>query len=718
MMNRICGMTSSKTAVAALLCCVSALVTGCSTTQFGGPDTIPVTGAAIQGTVHGGQNPIIGASVQLWTVGTGGYGSAAATLGSAVTTIGPGGTFTLGAYSCPSGSTQTYITAQGGNPGLGTGTNSNIMLAAALGSCGNLSPSTNIVINEVSTAAAAFALGQYFTPAVGGLSSADRFGAPNTTQAQAGIANAMLTVNNLVTLATGNAVTTATLTSGANSVTVTPESAKLYSIANILSTCVNSAGGTTGCGTLFSDVTPSGGAAPTDTLQAAVYMSLNPTSANTTAYPTNLAAICALVTATPAFSSTGGCPGTVPTDWTVGIKYTDSATTFLVKPLSVAVDGIGNVWVLSNNSGLGGLAEMSPTGTPLANPGTLDVLVSGTNTSFIFTGTSTNPRNLAIDTANNVWFTQSSSAVDTNGVHANGAVFEYMTNGNSTGYSTGKSGYGIAIDGSNNVFVSQQSASAVYELYEFPGGNLTEPIGYPIATATPGVAGTSGSNSFIAPEYMAFDPTGNLWMTGGVAGSTFTVELTNLASASTIVAGCGGTYPCALTTSTSSNTYNKVSLGSITGAFSLSADTSSIFIADATTGNSVSVVPYASPSSETNIGSTTSFTLPHYAATDGAGNVWISNTNSTPSGGTPGGSISELSSSGAILSPITPNASVTNPGYVHTGFTNGSGIAVDPSGNVWAADSGNSVFELVGAAAPTVTPIALALKNGSVAAKP
>src|ERR1035438_2895232 len=143
MMNRICGMTSSKTAVAALLCCVSALVTGCSTTQFGGPDTIPVTGAAIQGTVHGGQNPIIGASVQLWTVGTGGYGSAAATLGSAVTTIGPGGTFTLGAYSCPSGSTQTYITAQGGNPGLGTGTNSNIMLAAALGSCGNLSPSTN-----------------------------------------------------------------------------------------------------------------------------------------------------------------------------------------------------------------------------------------------------------------------------------------------------------------------------------------------------------------------------------------------------------------------------------------------------------------------------------------------------------------------------------------------------------------------------------------------
>jgi hypothetical protein len=145
-----------------------------------------------------------------------------------------------------------------------------------------------------------------------------------------------------------------------------------------------------------------------------------------------------------------------------------------------------------------------------------------------------------------------------------------------------------------------------------------------------------------------------------------------------------------------------------------------MFIADATTGNSVSVVPYATPNSASNIGTTTSFTLPHYAATDGAGNVWVSNTNTTPTGTNPtaGGSISELSGAGAILSPITPDITVTNPGYVHTGFTNGSGIAVDPSGNVWAADSGNSVFELVGAAAPTVTPISLALKNGAVAAKP
>jgi hypothetical protein len=151
-MNRICGMTSSKAAVAALLCCVSALVTGCSTTsQFiGPPDNSPVTGAAIEGVVHGGQNPVIGASVQLWAVGASNYGSTATALGSSVPTVGPGGTFTLGTYTCPTapsngnGNTYVYITASGGDPGLGTGTNSNIMLAAALGSAGTSAPARTL----------------------------------------------------------------------------------------------------------------------------------------------------------------------------------------------------------------------------------------------------------------------------------------------------------------------------------------------------------------------------------------------------------------------------------------------------------------------------------------------------------------------------------------------------------------------------------------------
>ena len=61
-----------------------------------------------------------------------------------------------------------------------------------------------------------------------------------------GLTNAFATANNLVNVATGQAVTSATLNGSGTgtglSITATPESAKLNTIANILSACVNSDG--------------------------------------------------------------------------------------------------------------------------------------------------------------------------------------------------------------------------------------------------------------------------------------------------------------------------------------------------------------------------------------------------------------------------------------------------------------------------------------------
>jgi DNA-binding beta-propeller fold protein YncE len=83
--------------------------------------------------------------------------------------------------------------------------------------------------------------------------------------------------------------------------------------------------------------------------------------------------------------------------------------------------------------------------------------------------------------------------------------------------------------------------------------------------------------------------------------------------------------------------------------------------------------------------------------------------------------VSEFSSTGTVLSPTPVSPAITPVGFVHAGLTSAQGIAIDPSGNVWVANnvaSTGGVFEIVGAAAPTVTPIALALKNGAVGAKP
>src|SRR5438445_4103263 len=74
--------------------------------------------------VHGGQQPVSGATLQLYAVGTTGDGSAATALLTQAVTSDANGNFDItGAYTCPSASTLVYITATGGNPGLSPGTN-------------------------------------------------------------------------------------------------------------------------------------------------------------------------------------------------------------------------------------------------------------------------------------------------------------------------------------------------------------------------------------------------------------------------------------------------------------------------------------------------------------------------------------------------------------------------------------------------------------------
>src|ERR1700722_12929504 len=112
---------------------LSAGLTGC-TANFGdiatsGPAPVTADGAAIRGQVHGGNSPVVGATIQLYGVGTTGYGSAATPLLTSTVTTDANGGFSLGTtgsfkYSCPS-SDLVYLTSAGGNPGLGGGTGNN-----------------------------------------------------------------------------------------------------------------------------------------------------------------------------------------------------------------------------------------------------------------------------------------------------------------------------------------------------------------------------------------------------------------------------------------------------------------------------------------------------------------------------------------------------------------------------------------------------------------
>ena len=65
-------------ATLAIVFCLPLVLTGCELASSNAPTADP--GLAIQGSVHGGQQPIVGARVYLLAAGTGGYGGQSSSL--------------------------------------------------------------------------------------------------------------------------------------------------------------------------------------------------------------------------------------------------------------------------------------------------------------------------------------------------------------------------------------------------------------------------------------------------------------------------------------------------------------------------------------------------------------------------------------------------------------------------------------------------------------
>jgi trimeric autotransporter adhesin len=255
---------------------LSFLLFSCGTQQSSPHLTIP---ANEQGLVHGGQQPVTGATIQLYAVGTTGDGSASTPLLSPAPISDANGAFSIsGTYTCPSPSSLVYIVATGGNPGLASGTNNAALsMMAALGPCGSLSSSTFIFIDELTTVAAVYSLAPFMTSASAiGSSPEDAFA----------LTAAFALAAQLVNTSTGASPGT-----GIPSGTSVPVE-QINTIGNILSACVNSAGGTAGdnstCGNLCSLTSPTGITPATDTITATLHLANDPTL--------NTAALYALIT--------------------------------------------------------------------------------------------------------------------------------------------------------------------------------------------------------------------------------------------------------------------------------------------------------------------------------------------------------------------------------------------------------------------------------------
>jgi hypothetical protein len=670
-----------------LLFCLPLLLAGCSLTPTATPSSSP--GAAISGRVHGGQQPISGAQVYLFAANTTGYGgngiaptslnvsvsllqnvsgttvldtSGGPTNGDYYVTTDANGAFSLsGDYTCTPGQ-QVYIYALGGNPGLTAGTDNTLAgLLAVLGNCpsaDNFAAVSFVLVNEVTTVAAAYAMAPFASDALHVSSS-------GTPLALAGITNAFANAANLATLSGGGAPTYTPGTNPATGYGIVPQMS-INTIADILASCINTDGTSTSgtnCNKIVTNAMSAGssGTAPSDTATAAINIAHNPGK--------NVSTLLSTVPATGApFVPSYHTNESYFDDFTLGIQFDANS---LGQSSGIAIDASGNVWIGDNyyvvSSGTG-LTELTSLGVPVTATG--------------YTGGGLDvPEGIAIDSTEHVWLTNG-MPTDT------GGVSEFTNTGSpvsSTAYANGggnasNTPRGIAFDQSGNAWIVNSSANSLIELSTADAAVGTSPF------SGGGLAG---------PLNIAIDGLGDAWVTNQSYNSSTNSTTSAISEFST------SGSPLSSATGFTGNTNLPSGIAIDSGG--------NIWIANQ--GNSSVTKLANSGASLSGTGGFTGGGLvgPSGIAIDGAGNVWVSNT--------AGYSITELSSSGSAISPTSGYGNLNSGGFLDAPGP----IAIDGSGDVWAVnrvltngsrypDSGNYyIIEFIGAAAPVITPLSAGL---------
>jgi hypothetical protein len=648
----------SLCAIVLILCAVG--FSGCSSkpvmTTTSSTPTNQVNGTALNGRVHGGQQPIVGAKVYLYAVDATGYGQASDSLLKSpgyVTTDGSGNFSITGDYTCPGASAQVYLYSNGGDPTPGV-PNAAAGLLAGLGSCGTLSSQGAaypfIYMNEVSTIATAYALAGYATDST-------HISSSGTTLALTGVANAFAAIPNLETLSTGMALATTPASGGS-----VPQG-RINTLANILAACINSSGPLSGpCTTLLSNALSGGttGTQPTDTATAAINIAHNPIA--------NLANLFALQTATsPFIPDLSAAPG----DFTISIVISGGSGSEFGWPEYPAIDASGNVWVTNGQAYCcinGEVAEFNNTGVNI-------------NTIQYFGFGMAYPMGIAIDASGNAWTANLSGSVAE--ISSSGTVLSPVSISGS-GWKAGGlvNGYGIAIDANGNVWAGDSQGGDGNPQLNNPHSNGHGTALVEFSSSGSALSGASGftGGGINGPLGVAVDIAGNIWTANS---GTWTISEFN-GSTGAAISPSGGYTGGGL------NDPYTIAVGNGPLIWTANENNSSwSLFSDTGTADSGS-------SGYSGDGVSNPFSL----ALDGAGNLWI------PSGN---GTVEEFGSGG----PISGSSGYSD------GYTGAYvGIAVDGSGNVWivrpngtGGASTGSLTEFVGAATPVVTPIVANLKT-------
>jgi sugar lactone lactonase YvrE len=355
-----------------------------------------------------------------------------------------------------------------------------------------------------------------------------------------------------------------------------------------------------------------------------------------------------------------------PNDFSLGLVFTGGGINLTN---GMAVDAMGNLWSTNDSYYL---TEISSAGAFLSGP---NGYVTDAYT----------PGPIAIDLSGNVWIGNG-----THTINGPGSIVELSSDGtvvsgaNGYGYGLLRTPQGLAIDANNNIWVTDTASDNVAEF-----SNSGK-----VLSGTKGFTGGGISN----PYQLAMTPSGNVWVTNSTTPSIS--ELSSSGSPLTSSTGVIGTdfVGGASIAMDHQNSVWVAAVGPKAQIAKVSADGAII----SGSGYATTAMQGVNPAGVT-------------VAIDGDENAW------TPSGSP---TVIELSNTGEILSGSHGYGGGIAPATQY--------LAIDGSGDIWVSSAtytppatrgGVGIYtfritEMIGVAAPVVTPIAAAVKLNMLGSRP
>ena len=616
----------------ASLSTLSLVLTGCHLGAFSISSTASSTLPQIAGHVHGGQQPVSGATIQLYAANTTASQGASTALISATVLTDANGNFSLaGDYTCPSPGALVYSVAIGGNPGLpGAVNNGNLALMTLIGTCSSITSSTFITINELTTVAAVQSVAPFMRDYA-------HIGASALNVA--GLTTAFSSATTLVNPNTGQLA-------APSATGVTLPTTLANTLADILAACINSSGGASGsstpCGNLLQYTSTS-----TNTIAALLSIVRAPA--------TNVASLYGLITSAAPFQPV--LPS-VPTSFAgnLSLALNSSQPNYTGGP--IVVDSQFHVWLLQPY--LGTLTQYD------SNLNLLHSYSDG------FVGTASLGA-MALDPSNNLWLSTPASLLEfgsDGSLKSPAEGYPFPDNGKTT-FVFGD----FAIDSFGNIWhVAYRDSDLAWCVVEYSGaGTIISPL----------PTGYCGSKTYVTAQVpgIVADASGNVYLLFGPNNSGPDVAIEVFAQ--------NGSY-----TDIPGKTPLSASYGYSTGqsdplfqtgifdplfqniwTFGLKEDD------NLSLNGSLNFTVASAPSfpSPPLFGAL----APQGNAVDGGGNLWIA---------TQYGTLAEISPTGNVSGCVTP-LSLMPP--LICGISTGTsieGMAIDPAGNIYTFDKTNDAL--------------------------